>query len=233
MTPARTLANFLIFCWVRRIGRPSDKRAHPHSLPPRPSRAERQRRRMSDPETISWRDALTRLIETGHAENTAATTLVEAVLSNAVGYYPRRALDLGSAFRAGRFDPQTGAWRMHSLEDNPFSVRLIRSEFERWLSKLPQPSKAGSEPLSAKQERERRGPEPTKSKIVDAAKRLIARDRTPTTCGSWENFRRELCAELGVDKDSRGYQLDTVQNAVRPLLRSSTADTEQTESTES
>jgi hypothetical protein len=186
---------------------------------------------MSDPETISWRDALQRLIEAGHAENTAATMLVEAVVSNAVCYYRRRALDLSSAFRAGFFDPQTGAWRMHSRDDHPFCVRLIRSEFERWLSILPRPTKAGSEPkaidsLSTKLNTERRGPEPTKSKIVDAARRLIARNRTPTTCGTWEEFRRELCVELGVDKNTRGYQLDTVQNAVHALLKSSTARTE-------
>jgi hypothetical protein len=82
--------------------------------------------------------------------------------------------------------------------------------------------------------KERHGPEPTKSKIVDAAKRLIARNRTPTTCGTWEEFRRELCDELGLDKKSRGYQLDTVQSAVGPLLKSSTARrTKRAESTES
>lgn len=183
---------------------------------------------MSDPETVSWRDALRRLIEAGHAENAAATMLVEAVVSNAVDYYPRRTLDLSSAVHAGFFDPQTGAWRRHSRDDHPFFVRLIRSEFERWLSKLPRPTKAGSAPkpinsLSANLNTKRRGPVPTKSTIVDAARRLIARNRTPTTCGTWEDFRRELCAELGVDKNTRGYQLDTVQNAVQPLLKSSTA----------
>jgi hypothetical protein len=97
---------------------------------------------MSDPETISWRDALKRIIETGHAEDTVPTMLIEAVRSNAVGYYPRRALRLGEA---GLFDRQTGAWRRHSQDNNPFFVRPVRSEFEHWLLKLRRPSKVGSD----------------------------------------------------------------------------------------
>jgi hypothetical protein len=100
---------------------------------------------MSDPETISWRDALKLIIETGHAEGTATTMLVEAVLSNVVPYYPRRALPLGRAVQNGLFDRQTGAWRIHTRDDNPFFLRPVRSDFDRWLLKLRQPSKAGSE----------------------------------------------------------------------------------------
>jgi len=100
---------------------------------------------MSDPETISWRDALKRIIETGHAEDTATPMLVEAVESNAVSYYPRKALELGRAVRARLFDPSTGAWLMHIRDDRPSFVRLIRSDFEGWLLKLRQPTKAGSE----------------------------------------------------------------------------------------
>jgi hypothetical protein len=100
---------------------------------------------MSDRETISWRDALKRIIEMGHARDTAPTMLVEAIDSNAIGYYPRRALRLGPAHQAGLLNPETGAWRMHRGDTNPLSVRPIRSEFEHWLVKLRQPSKAGSE----------------------------------------------------------------------------------------
>jgi hypothetical protein len=96
---------------------------------------------MSEPETISWRDALKRLIEVGYAEDTAPAMLVEAVKSNAVSYYPRRALPLGSA----HLNPQTGAWPMHRQDNNAFLVRPIRLEFERWLLKLRRPPKAGSE----------------------------------------------------------------------------------------
>jgi hypothetical protein len=100
---------------------------------------------MSEPETISWRDALKRIIETGHAEDTAPTMLIEAVQSNAVGYYPRRALLLGPAYQAGLLDPQTGAWRRHSQDNNPFFVRPVRSQFEHWLLKFRRPSKVGSD----------------------------------------------------------------------------------------
>jgi hypothetical protein len=100
---------------------------------------------MSDPETISWRDALKRIIETGHAGDTATTMLVEAVLSNVVPYYPTRALPLGRAVQNGLFDLRTGAWRIYARDDNPWFLRLIRSDFDRWVLKLRQPSKAGSE----------------------------------------------------------------------------------------
>jgi hypothetical protein len=71
--------------------------------------------------------------------------MLEAVISNDVGYYPRRALDLDRAHRAGLFDTKTGDWQIHSRDDRPLRIRLIRSEFERWLSKLRQPSKVGQE----------------------------------------------------------------------------------------
>jgi hypothetical protein len=96
---------------------------------------------MSDPITISWRDALQRIIEMGYADDAAGTMLVEAVVSNAVRYYPRRAMDLGRPL----FDPMTGAWRMHRRDSHPFLVRPVRSDFERWLLQLRRPSKAGSE----------------------------------------------------------------------------------------
>jgi hypothetical protein len=100
---------------------------------------------MPDPETISWRDALKQIIEAGHDKDTAPTMLVEALESNAVGYYPRRALSLGGAYHDGLLDPQTGAWRMSRRDGKPWFVRPIRSEFGAWLSKLRRPSKAGSE----------------------------------------------------------------------------------------
>jgi hypothetical protein len=79
----------------------------------------------------------------------------------------------------------------------------------------------------------RRGPTYTKSKIEEVAKRLIERGRNPTTCGGWEKFRREVCLEAKVAPNARGYQLDTVQNAVRPFLKPHNSNTEKTESTES
>jgi hypothetical protein len=55
----------------------------------------------------------------------------------------------------------------------------------------------------------------------------------------WAEFETKLCAEIGVKPDTRGYKLDTIQNAVRPLIEEarerplSSAATESTESTES
>jgi hypothetical protein len=82
-------------------------------------------------------------------------------------------------------------------------------------------------------QKKQKGPIATKPKIVDAAKPLINRGRTPSSCGTWEKFRRELCHEAGVVRTSRGWQLDTVQNAVRPLLKKSEQSAEEAESTES
>jgi hypothetical protein len=58
----------------------------------------------------------------------------------------------------------------------------------------------------------------TKSKIEAAARELIAAGRTPTTCGSWPHFIRELLVKLDVTAGTRGYGDDSIQNAVRPLL---------------
>ena len=67
------------------------------------------------------------------------------MISKTIGYYPRRALLLGPAYQAGLLDPQTGAWRMHSGDTNPFLVQPVRLEFEHWLLKLRRPSKVGSD----------------------------------------------------------------------------------------
>ena len=45
---------------------------------------------LSEPETISWQEAVRRLAESGDKE--AAENLFHAVVSEAVGYFPRRAL---------------------------------------------------------------------------------------------------------------------------------------------
>lgn len=81
--------------------------------------------------------------------------------------------------------------------------------------------------------RKKPGPISAGPKIVEAAKRLISRRRTPKSCGSWENFRRELCREARVDANSRGWQLDNVQKFVKRLLKTNDQSAEKTESTES
>jgi hypothetical protein len=92
--------------------------------------------------------------------------------------------------------------------------------------------KLQSDPKVVPFDRKKPGPTPTEQKIVQAAKGLINRGRTPTSCGSWKQFRRELCKALDVDLNERGYGVDTVQKHVRPLLNRE-SDTERPESTES
>jgi hypothetical protein len=81
-----------------------------------------------DPETISWQEAIKRLAELGDKE--PAKTLLDAIIGNAVRYYPPRALLLETAYRRGCFDVNTGAWRNHARDDRPLYIRVIRIDFE-------------------------------------------------------------------------------------------------------
>jgi hypothetical protein len=78
----------------------------------------------------------------------------------------------------------------------------------------------------------RRGPPSTQSKIEAAAKKLMDEGHVPVETLSWEEFRVMICKEIGVSPDDRGFGLDTIQNAVRPLLeeRRNRVRTESTES---
>jgi hypothetical protein len=112
---------------------------------------------------------------------------------------------------------------------------FLRESVEKWWPPKAKTHSTGMPPSSDPtvmpfDPGKRKGPTPTGSKIVEAAKRLIDRGRTPTSCGSWEKFRRELCGELGVDIKARGYGPDTVQKAVRPLLKRPPESTERAES---
>jgi hypothetical protein len=82
----------------------------------------------SDPETISWQEAVKRLAEIDNRE--PAKSLLDAVISNAVGYYPRRALSLETDYQRGLFDLNTGAWRNRPRDDRPQFIRVIRADFE-------------------------------------------------------------------------------------------------------
>jgi hypothetical protein len=77
----------------------------------------------------------------------------------------------------------------------------------------------------------RPGPIPTANNIQTAAKRLFASGRVPNGTVTWKQFQTELCKEIGVKADQRGYGLDTIQAAVRPLLPR-TPDAESAESAE-
>jgi hypothetical protein len=82
-----------------------------------------------EPETIYWREALKRLTDNGDKE--AVKHLARAIVDGTVRYYPPRAISLETAYRKGLFDSNTGAWRNHERDDNPFYVRVVCSDFER------------------------------------------------------------------------------------------------------
>jgi len=70
----------------------------------------------------------------------------------------------------------------------------------------------------ASQRKSRPGPISTGSSIQTAAERLFALGRVPGRTITWKKFQAALCREVGVKTDQRGYSLDTIQAAVRPLL---------------
>jgi hypothetical protein len=92
---------------------------------------------------------------------------------------------------------------------------------------------AGAEPKRAPRSRRRRpkpttkrprrgkrqtGPMPTADKIRTAGKALIDEGQVPVETIPWADFRPLLCNKLGVTPGTRGYGLDTVQDALRSLL---------------
>lgn len=81
---------------------------------------------LSEPETISWQEAVKRLV--GSGDNEAAENLFRAVADGSVQYYPRRAIPLERAL----VDIHTGAWRNHARDNRPFYIPIIRESFERY-----------------------------------------------------------------------------------------------------
>jgi hypothetical protein len=82
--------------------------------------------------------------------------------------------------------------------------------------------------------RRRFGPTPTAAKIRKAGKALMKEGHVPGETVQWERFRDLLCKRLGVKPETRGYGLDTTQEAMRPILNKRRAQIVQsTESTES
>jgi hypothetical protein len=77
----------------------------------------------------------------------------------------------------------------------------------------------------------RRGPSPTSPHIQAAAKRLLDAGHIPCKTIQWEPFHFMLCEALGLKTTDRGYRLNTVQNAVRPLIPTRVG-TESTENNE-
>jgi len=87
--------------------------------------------------------------------------------------------------------------------------------------------------------RRRPGPSPTVDRIKEAGQTLIDEGHVPSETVPWERFGVMLCRKLGIGPKTRGYSLDSIQKAMRPLLQKRQAaklfseNTESTESTES
>jgi hypothetical protein len=64
----------------------------------------------------------------------------------------------------------------------------------------------------------RSGPTPTADKIRKAGEALMKEGHVPAETVQWEQFRKLLCNELGVKVGARGYSVDTIQAALRPIL---------------
>jgi hypothetical protein len=78
-----------------------------------------------------------------------------------------------------------------------------------------------------------RGPSSTAPLITRAAQTLVAAGKVPGKTITWKKFQAELCRSLNVAKGQRGYSIDSIQKAVRPLLNLiATENAGNTESTE-
>jgi len=109
--------------------------------------------------------------------------------------------------------------------------RIKRSEFEHLigprrplteaLARLDLSEQIGLEPppAPASSIKARPGPIPTANLIIPAAKKLLKVGRRPPDTVTWKQFRIDLCVSLGVRIEQRGFGLDTIQKAVRPLLQ--------------
>jgi hypothetical protein len=64
-----------------------------------------------------------------------------------------------------------------------------------------------------------RGPASMAAKIQGAAKELIETGIIPGRTMTWEKFREAICTALNVKPETRGFSLDSIQNAARPVLK--------------
>jgi hypothetical protein len=64
----------------------------------------------------------------------------------------------------------------------------------------------------------RPGPVSTRDAIQKAAQPLINKRRIPGKTIPWQTFEVEICGVLKQPPGTRGYKIDTIQAAVRPLL---------------
>jgi hypothetical protein len=153
--------------------------------------------------------------------------------------------ELAAGIEAGRIEPRKRVY----LDDRPaemdFTLCVIgvdpvldvarrRQDGGRKIAELLEAHAGGIDSVSIPAEspsKARPGPIPTADRIETAARELLAAGHVPAQTITWEQFRTELCKKLNVKPEQRGYSLDTIQAAVRPLL-SAAQVTEGTESTE-
>jgi hypothetical protein len=83
-----------------------------------------------EPKTVLWSEALAMFATAGL--KSPERDLIRAIISNRVGYYPRRALDLERFFRNGLLDPETGVLRMHAGDSGTF-IRPILTDIKQYL----------------------------------------------------------------------------------------------------
>jgi hypothetical protein len=96
-----------------------------------------------EPKTIFWSEALAMFAAAGF--KLPERELIRAIISNSVGYYPRKALDLDRYYRMGLLDSTTGVLKMHA-SDSGTSIRPILTAIEQYLEYLEsEKAKAGGE----------------------------------------------------------------------------------------
>jgi hypothetical protein len=93
--------------------------------------------------------------------------------------------------------------------------------------------KASSESKVVSFARAQKGPIPNKQNIISAAERLRNKGKTRQSYNTWPEYQAAICSEAGVKPNTRGWGLDTIQNALKDWSGSTGEITERTESTES
>jgi hypothetical protein len=94
----------------------------------------------SEPETISWQEAINRLLAAhGGNQDEAVKQLCQAVGDRLIGHRPPMSVPL-----QGRLNCKTGELRMHPRDDHPRQLRVVLSDFERYFQPMTAGNAVGS-----------------------------------------------------------------------------------------
>jgi hypothetical protein len=177
--------------------------------------------------------------------------LIRAIISNAVGYYPRKALDLEQYYRRGLLDSATGVLKMHA-GDSGKSIHPILTAIEQYLDSRK--ATAGGEgqktaTLPSEAEAVKQAPKTQIDKAIFAiyeeykaagkkppnVKQLISefnRGKPITKAGLarlLKPFRiLPTTIRLDVNHTAKGYYLSAFQDAFTRYLSAQTVTTSQT-----